>query len=386
MKFTDLLKEAGAAPIYYFAYGMLTDPEIMPGATLVGAAELKNFVFEMFVYANVLPAPGARVIGSLWEIDRELLSQLDQTEGYPSLYDRKSVPVFCKGRRYEAEIYTMTPSTREHMQGSEPSEHYIRRLERGYENAGIPLRQLDDALDVVYQDLDEGWKDWAATGALAAGMALGGGAADAKSVPHAPHKPAAVQQVKAAPSKVAQTKAVPTSNVETYGVSMNTGPEHTLQRAALRAGIKGPELAQFMAQTRHESADFTRMKEIGGAKYFAKRYDPQTAPGTAKILGNTHAGDGVKYHGRGFIQITGRDNYRMAGQALGLPLEQKPELAANPEVAAKIAVWYWNTRVRPNVQNFNDTAAVTKYINPALRGLQDRLHNFKEYKIAMNMR
>jgi predicted chitinase/gamma-glutamylcyclotransferase (GGCT)/AIG2-like uncharacterized protein YtfP len=385
MKITDVLDEAGAAPIYYFAYGMLTDPELMPGAEFVGRAELKNFVFEMFTYANVFPYPGARVIGSLWAIDRQLLSQLDQTEGYPTLYDRKTVPVFANGERHEAAIYTMTPETREYMQGTEPNDAYIARLERGYNNAGIPLRQLDDALDAIYsaQDLDEGWKEWAATGALAAGMALGGGAADAKSVPHAQPKAAAHHVAKAAQPVAAQSKL---AQPETYGVSMNTGPEHTLQRTALRAGIKGAELAQFMAQTRHESADFTRMKEIGGAKYFHKRYDPKAAPVMAKTLGNTHAGDGVRYHGRGFIQITGRDNYRMAGKALGLPLEQKPELAANPEIAAKIAVWYWQTRVRPNVHNFSDTATVTKYINPALRGLQDRLHNFKEYTVAMNMR
>lgn len=234
---------------------------------------------------------------------------------------------------------------------------------------------------IVESTVDEGWKDWAATGALAAGMALGGGAADAKPVPQ---KPAA----QAVASKVAQMKADVNrpSNIETTGVSMNTGPEHILQRVAIRAGINGDELAQFMAQVRHESADFTRMKEIGGNKYFAKRYDPKLAPDTARILGNKHAGDGVRYHGRGFIQITGRDNYRMAGKALGLPLEQQPDLAAKPEVAAKIAVWYWQTRVKPNVQNFNDTNAVTRYINPALRGIQDRLNNFKAYKTAMNLR
>ena len=88
----------------------------------------------------------------------------------------------------------------------------------------------------------------------------------------------------------AQAKSAPP---ETTGVSMNTGPEHAVQRAALKSGIRGTELAQFMAQTRHESADFTRMKEIGGAKYFAQRYDPRYAPGKAKILGNKQPGVGA---------------------------------------------------------------------------------------------
>jgi len=174
--------------------------------------------------------------------------------------------------------------------------------------------------------------------------------------------------------------------VETTGLSMNSGPEHTLQRVAIASGIRGVELAQFMAQVRHESADFSRMKEIGGKAYYAKRYDPKYAPKTAKILGNTHIGDGERYHGRGFIQITGRDNYRMAGEGIGLDLVKHPELAAKPDVAAKIAVWYWKTRVKPNVSNFNDTQAVTKTINPALRGLADRLQHFKQYKLVMNVR
>jgi predicted chitinase len=174
--------------------------------------------------------------------------------------------------------------------------------------------------------------------------------------------------------------------IETIGLSMNIQIEHLLARIAMTAGIRGAELAQFMAQTRHESADFSRMREIGDARYFAKRYDPKYAPDKARILGNTHAGDGIRYHGRGFIQITGRENYRRAGEALGIPLEQNPDLAADPKTAARIAVWYWKTRVQPKVQNFNDTAAVTKTINPALRGLQDRSQHFKDYKMAMNIR
>lgn len=163
-------------------------------------------------------------------------------------------------------------------------------------------------------------------------------------------------------------------------LSYNSGAESILHRVAKAAGIKGSELAQFLAQTRHESADFARMKEIGGSKYFAQRYDPKYNPEKAKILGNTQPGDGIRYHGRGYIQITGRANYRMAGQALGLPLEQHPELAAKPDVAAKIAVWYWKTRVKPHVNNFADTASVTKYINPAMRGLKDRHENFLDYQ------
>lgn len=165
-------------------------------------------------------------------------------------------------------------------------------------------------------------------------------------------------------------------------LSNNPNNEIAMLKAAKKAGLKGQELAQFMAQMKHESWDFERLKEKpqpGVKGYFAKKYDPKFAPKTAKILGNKHIGDGERYHGRGFVQLTGRDNYRMAGQALGIDLLNHPELAAKPEVAAQIAVWYWNTRVKPYVRNFADTRAVTQKINPAAKGLVNRHENFQDY-------
>ena len=219
-------------------------------------------------------------------------------------------------------------------------------------------------------ELDEGWRDWVAGAAMGA-AALGGGAADAKPMQQTVQKPAIVQ-----PAKKAEAPQ------EYNLLSNNPANEMALMKTARASGIKGPELAQFMAQMKHESWDFARMKEKAqpGVKgYFAKRYDPKFAPKTAKILGNTHVGDGEKYHGRGFVQLTGRDNYRMASEALGIDLVKHPELAAKPDVAAKIAVWYWKTRVKPHVSNFADTRTVTQKINPAARGLENRHENFKDY-------
>ena len=183
---------------------------------------------------------------------------------------------------------------------------------------------------------------------------------------------------------VAQAKLTQPTPQKSEPINMlSNHPQHEalLQRAAKSAGIKGTELAQFMAQTNHESWDFSRLKEKGmGKGYFAKKYDPKYAPKTAKILGNKNVGDGEKYHGRGFIQLTGRDNYRMAQDALNIPLLQQPELAERPDIAAKIAIWYWQTRVKPHINNFNDTKAVTQKINPAMRGLQDRHAKFMDYK------
>ena len=145
MLIDDVIMEAGAMPIYYFAYGMLTDPDYMPGAELMGAATLNNFEFELLAHANVHPVAGAQATGVLWAIDRQLLAQLDQVEGYPHYYDRKTVPVICDGRRYEAEVYTMTPESRRLSQGRPVSPRYVQTVIKGYNHAGVPVTQIDQA-------------------------------------------------------------------------------------------------------------------------------------------------------------------------------------------------------------------------------------------------
>jgi len=156
--------------------------------------------------------------------------------------------------------------------------------------------------------------------------------------------------------------------------------ETTLRSFAIKAGIKGKELAQFLAQCAHETASFATLTEFGDD---FKKYDIKFNPQKAKALGNTMPGDGERFKGRGFIQLTGRWNYTQAGQALGLPLDQKPQLLERPDVAAKASVWFWKNRVQPNVSNFTDTRAVTGYINPGLYGLQKRDGLFQNYLQTM---
>jgi len=223
-------------------------------------------------------------------------------------------------------------------------------------------------------DVDEDMSRRGFLGALG-GMAAAAAGVDAEAGTKKPKIKSPSQQTIQQAKKLQATKAAsPTKDPQA---------EAMLYRTAKASGMKGSELAQFLAQTKHESWDHSRLQEkpVGDPeRYFAKKYDPTLAPKTAKILGNKLRGDGAKYHGRGFIQLTGRDNYRMASEALGLDLINRPDLASKPEIAAKIAVWYWNTRVKPKVQNFDDTVAVTKTINNAMFGLEDRLANFIDYK------
>lgn len=219
------------------------------------------------------------------------------------------------------------------------------------------------------ENLGEGWRDWVAGAAI--GAAALGGAHNIYNKANTPSEPAA--------KSVEQQKQNIQSKIFNP-LGSNPTNELMLLKFAKAAGITGTELAQFLAQTKHESWDFTRLMEKSkGKNYFLKKYDIRFSPKIAKILGNIRAGDGERYHGRGFIQLTGRDNYARAGQALNLPLLDNPDLASNPEVAAKIAVWYWNTKVKPYVDDFNNTTAVTKRINAGLRGLEDRHQNFKQY-------
>lgn len=240
-------------------------------------------------------------------------------------------------------------------------------LEKG--KKGLAWKLVQDITNTKLQgkefDVEEGWKDWAAAGALGTALALGN-AGDADAATKTKIKDP-ISQV----SKKEIAKSVTGNPHEVY-----------LKKAAEKAGIKGQELAAFLAQCAHETLDFKRMTEIGGSLDFRK-YDPKYSPRKAKVLGNTKPGDGAKYKGRGYIQLTGKYNYKQAGEALNLPLVEKPELLEKPEIAAKAAVWYWKTRVAPKVDNFKDTKTVTAPINPGMKHLDQRKEKHHEFKVAM---
>ena len=106
------------------------------------------------------------------------------------------------------------------------------------------------------------------------------------------------------------------------------------------AGWPLAHAAYALATAHHETAQWKHLRELGGAPYFKRMYDKDGArPKVAADLGNTVAGDGAKFFGRGFVQLTGRRNYTNAGRAIGLDLLKEPELAADPDTAARILIW-----------------------------------------------
>ena len=146
--------------------------------------------------------------------------------------------------------------------------------------------------------------------------------------------------------------------------------ESSLLAAMSRAGIVDPtERAMFLAQMAHESGNFRYDEEIASGQAYEGRSD----------LGNTQPGDGVRYKGRGYIQLTGRANYRDYGNRLGVDLENNPDLAKDPNIAADIAIAYWQQRVDRNAARAGDVRTVTRNINGGLNGLADRQNKFNKY-------
>lgn len=151
--------------------------------------------------------------------------------------------------------------------------------------------------------------------------------------------------------------------------------ERLLIRVAKASGIVGRELAQLLAQAAHETQNYQRWIEQGSRQYF-NRYEG------SEVLGNTEPGDGFRFRGRGYLQLTGRYNYNRAGEALGLNLIEMPDLAERPYISAQIAIWYWNTRVRTNASDPSDTRQATRFIQGRRGGLESRQRYFDRY---MNM-
>lgn len=97
------------------------------------------------------------------------------------------------------------------------------------------------------------------------------------------------------------------------------------------------QLAYCLATFKWETAHTMKpIDERGGNKYFNTRYGPQTKVG--KMLGNTKAGDGALFHGRGYVQLTGRRNYAKAKDLTGVDLTAVPDRAKESALAYEIAI------------------------------------------------
>ena len=120
--------------------------------------------------------------------------------------------------------------------------------------------------------------------------------------------------------------------------------------------------AAFLAQLGHESLSLSAFEEFADGSKYEGRLD----------LGNTQPGDGRRFKGRGPIQLTGRANYRTYGQLLGLPLEQRPQMAAEPRVGFRVAALFWQRIDGNALADRGDFREITRRINGGFNGLEDR--------------
>lgn len=151
--------------------------------------------------------------------------------------------------------------------------------------------------------------------------------------------------------EVAQKLGAPLENVQKYWPHLSKAMED--------AGINQPSaMVALLATIKAETGSFAPISEYGGGGAYEGRRD----------LGNTQPGDGNRFMGRGFIQLTGRANYREYGQKLGIDLENNPDLALDPGVASKIMVQYFKDRNIPAKAEAGDWQGVRVAVNGGLNG------------------
>ena len=101
--------------------------------------------------------------------------------------------------------------------------------------------------------------------------------------------------------------------------------------------------------------------------------------------GDVESGDGWLFRGRGLIQLTGRANYREAGQALNMPLEYMPEQVALPQAASLTAAWYWAAHGCNAMADGGHITAITQAINGGTTGLARRQQLYAQGFAALNV-
>jgi putative chitinase len=150
--------------------------------------------------------------------------------------------------------------------------------------------------------------------------------------------------------------------------------------------------ACFIGQCMHESGGFKFLRE--NLNYSAKalmatwpsrfpdmdtaeKFERQPEKIANKVysgrMGNTEDGDGAKFIGRGLIQLTGKDNYKAFGEAIGEDLVANPQLVEQPRYAALSAGWFWNKRGLNALADDMDVTTMTVRINGGKIGIEDRI-------------
>lgn len=160
--------------------------------------------------------------------------------------------------------------------------------------------------------------------------------------------------------------------------------------------------ASFLAQCAHESAQFTVISEnlnysaAGLMKVFKKYFPTQELADkyarkpqmiASRVYanrmenGSEASGDGWKFRGRGFIQLTGKKNYRLCGKDLGINLLEDPDyVSRSPIGAVETALWFWTINNLNSYADKDDLKGQTYIINGGYNGLEERLKYYATAK------
>lgn len=150
-----------------------------------------------------------------------------------------------------------------------------------------------------------------------------------------------------------------------------------LNLACDKYSINTPKrISAFLAQIAHESGSLRYVEELASGEAYEGRKD----------LGNTQPGDGVKFKGRGLIQITGRSNYAALSAALNFDFVKEPEKLELPGAAALSAGWFWNLKNLNEPADVDDFKKITKKINGGYNGLQDRMNHWARCRKAFGIK
>ena len=180
-----------------------------------------------------------------------------------------------------------------------------------------------------------------------------------------------------------------------------------LQKAFDKFQINTPlRVSHFLAQVMHESGNFKFLSEnlnysSDGLKKIFGKYFPDTSSESyarkpEKIASRVYASrmgngdeaskDGFKFKGRGYIQLTGKNNYTAFGKSLNEDIVANPDKLATPEYGMLSAAWFWNTNGLNEIADKGSSKEiiikVTKKVNGGTIGLEDRINHFEElYKL-----
>ncbi len=133
--------------------------------------------------------------------------------------------------------------------------------------------------------------------------------------------------------------------------------------------------AHFLAQLGHESAGLIYTKELASGEAYENRAD----------LGNVRRGDGVRFKGRGLIQITGRANYRSYGDSIKLDFETNPNLLEVLPYCTDSAGWFWDIHNLNVFADKDNLKEITRRINGGENGIADRKHRLDVCKKVLGV-